>query len=110
MGTAIISAVLGIACIILGCFTAKGKGIALLLLRRKRISEENLIPFGKQYSIALFVFGTAIILFGAVGFFSLQYRSESLIHIASIIGHSGMIGCLVISAGAINKYVRKDRR
>lgn len=100
---------LGAACIILGCFTAKGKAIAQLFLRRKKISEKNLIPFGKRYGLAFIIFGITIILFGVMVFLSVLYDNWDFMRIGKGIGFGGMTALFIISGNAITKYGEQNR-
>ena len=69
----IVTAVVGIICIVIGIFNRKGHLEMLHSYHRERVTEENKLPFGKLVGAGMIVMGSGLIAFGgasAVTFFT----------------------------------------
>ena len=96
--------VIGIICIVLGISHRKGNISALHSYHRKRVTEEDRIPFGKQVGLGTIILGIALILFGILSYLALRLDNN----VCLIIGYSCMIAGLAaglgISFAAMIKY------
>ena len=64
MGEFIIQVVIGLALIVVGIFNMKGNISMLHSYHRKRVKEEDVIPFGKRVGIGSIIIGISIIVAG----------------------------------------------
>ena len=58
----IVSALVGIVCIVLGVSNMKGNISSLHSYHRNRVSEEDRIPFGKKVGLGTIIIGVGIIM------------------------------------------------
>ena len=61
--------VLGILIIILGVSNMKGNISTIHSYHRKRVSEENKMPFARKIGLGTIIIGVGITVFGAISFF-----------------------------------------
>ena len=90
MGEFIIQIIIGIVLIVVGIFNIKGKISLLHSYHRKRVKEEDVIPFGKKVGIGSIIIGISIIIAGV--FTVLNYARISNV----ILGIGLIIGCILI--------------
>ena len=100
----IILAVLGIVCIVIGVLNTKGNISMLHAHHRKRVSEENIRPFGKMVGAGTIIIGVGFILGGI--FFALSELLQSGVYstVGGVILIVGVVVGLVISFAAMFKY------
>lgn len=87
--------VLGIVCIIIGITHRKGNISLLHYYHRKRVSEEDRVPFGKIVGLGTIIIGIALISMGCLSFLtkSLQESVYSIIgSVVLIVGLSAGLG------------------
>ena len=100
----IFSALIGVVCIVLGISNMNGNISSIHSYHRQRVSEENILPFGRLVGLGTIIVGAGII------FFSIMSTISELvtIPILSIIGIAVMfIGIFVglgVSIYAMKKY------
>ena len=58
----IVTAIVGIICIIIGVFNIKGNVSMIHSYHYHRVSKENLLPFGKLVGIGMIIIGISIII------------------------------------------------
>ena len=104
MGALLTPAIVGIICIIIGISNRKGNIDALHSYHRKRVTEENRIPFGKTVGLGTLICGASLVLFGALTFVSERIQSNILIVISSALLIIGLIAGLGISFYGMIKY------
>ena len=63
---AIVTAIVGIVCIVLGFSNRKGNINSLHSYHRERVSEEDRLPFGKAVGLGTIIIGVALIVNGAL--------------------------------------------
>ena len=100
----IVSALVGIECIVLGVSNMKGNISSLHLYHRNRVSEEDRIPFGKKVGLGTIIIGVGIIMFSALPVVTLYTDNEVFTLIGTGILIAGIIVGLVISFKAMIKY------
>ena len=86
MGEFIIQIIIGIVLIVVGIFNMKGKISLLHSYHRKRVKEEDVIPFGKKVGIGSIIIGIAIIIAGIFSILNHTYISNVILGIGLIIG------------------------
>ena len=81
--------VLGILIIILGVSNMKGNISTIHSYHRKRVSEENKMPFARKIGLGTIIIGIGITVFGAISFFEneiLTLLSTIILIISIVIG------------------------
>ena len=104
METMLSTVVIGIICIIIGISNRKGNISTLHSYHRKRVTEENRIPFGKQVGLGMIVIGIALILFGILSYLALRLDNNLFLTVGFAIMIVGMAAGLGISFAAMIKY------
>ena len=104
MADFIVAFILGIIIIILGISNMMGNLNTLHSYHRKRVSEEDRLPFGKKVGLGTVICGSSLSVFGI--FQAVTYFSEKPIFtiIGSVILVAGLITGLVIIFAAMKKY------
>ena len=100
----IVSALVGIVCIVLGVSNMKGNISSLHSYHRNRVPEEDRIPFGKKVGLGTIIIGVGIIMFSALSVVTLYTDNEVFTLIGTGILIAGIIVGLVISFKAMIKY------
>ena len=100
----IVSALVGIVCIVLGVSNMKGNISSLHSYHRNSVSEEDRIPFGKKVGLGTIIIGVGIIMFSALSVVTLYTDNEVFTLIGTGILIAGIIVGLVISSKAMIKY------
>ena len=100
----IVSALVGIVCIVLGVSNMKGSISSLHSYHRNRVSEEDRIPFGKKVGLGTIIIGVGIIMFSALSVVTLYTDNEVFTLIGTGILIAGILVGLVISFKAMIKY------
>ena len=100
----ILSAILGVVCIVIGVLNRKGNISMLHAYHRKRVSEEDRLPFGKIVGLGMIIIGIGLI-FAPVLFFLATYLQENIYSIAGniVLGIGFAVG-LIINFYAMKKY------
>ena len=104
MAASITTLLVGIICIILGISNMRGNISSLHSYHRHRVSEEDVLPFGRKVGLGTIILGAGVIAFGLLSAVTFYTANTLFISIGSAI----MIVCiaigLVISLSAIIKY------
>ena len=100
----IVTALVGVVCIVLGISNIKGNISSLHSYHRNRVSEEDRIPFGRKVGLGTIIVGVAIILFSGLSAVTLYTNNDLFILIGAGILIAGIIVGLVISFKAMIKY------
>jgi len=100
----IVTALVGVVCIVLGISNMKGNISSLHSYHRSRVSEADRIPFGKKVGIGTIIIGVAIIVFSGLSAVTLYTDNEMFTLIGTGILIAGIIVGLVISFKAMIKY------
>ena len=104
MAEGIFSALVGLACIILGMVNRTGNISSLHSYHRKRVSEEDRVPFGKLVGLGMIIIGASLILNGAAACAAILLSNELYIFIGSGVMGVGLVAGLGISFFAMKKY------
>ena len=89
MDSFIASFAVGIVCIVIGISNMKGKLSALHSYHRKRVYEENLLPFGKKVGLGMIIAGVTFSVYGIfsmIADFTVNPLFESIGNILRIVG------------------------
>lgn len=92
--------VLGILIIILGISNMKGNISTVHFYHRKRVTEENKMPFARKIGLGTIIIGVGITVFGIFSFF----ENDFLILLASILLIISMVIGMGLSFYAMIKY------
>ena len=100
----IVTALIGVICIVLGISHRKGNISSLHSYHRNRVSEEDRIPFGKKVGLGTIIIGAAIIAFSGFSAVTLYTDNEVFTLIGTGVLIAGLVVGLVISFRAMIKY------
>ena len=100
----IFTVILGIVCIFIGILNRKGNISTLHSYHRKRVSEEDRLPFGKMIGIGTIIIGASLILMGTLSFIAESTEQNLYNIIGSVLLIAGLVVGFVISFYAMIKY------
>lgn len=100
----IFSAILGVIFIVIGVLNRKGNISSLHSYHRKRVSEEDRLPFGKIVGLGTIIIGCAMIIFSCLSFAANILQKELYVIIGSIVLIVGLAVGLGLSFYGMNKY------
>ena len=104
MKTLIPAIILGIILIVIGILNTRGNISALHSYHRKRVSEEDILPFGKLVGIGNIIIGIAIMIYGGMIYVSELTVNPILDTVANVLLIAGLVIGLGISFYAMKKY------
>ena len=104
MGSAIASIVVGVICIMIGIRNTKGDLASIHGYHRKRVTEENKLPFGKLVGSGTIIIGVSIILFGLLLQAAILLENKMFEMIGIIVFVAGLVVGLGMSFYAMIKY------
>ena len=99
-----LSAFVGLICIVLGIFNRKGRIESLHSYHRKRVSEEDRIPFGKMVGNGMIITGASIIGFSGLSIATALTENALFTVIGAVIMTVGVIVGFILAFGAMMKY------
>lgn len=100
----IVAFLVGIICIVLGILNTKGNISSLHEYHRKRVSEEDRVPFGKQVGLGTMIVGSGIIVFSVLSTVTLYTEKDIFISIGTVLLIGAILIGLAISFRAMMKY------
>ena len=100
----LITAVIGIVCSSIGISNRKGNISLLHSYHRKRVSEEDRIPFGKMVGLGMIIVGIAMILGGGLNFAAVSLQNDLFSILGTVVMIAGLASGLGISFYAMQKY------
>ena len=104
MPEAVITAILGIVCVLLGIFNMRGHISTLHSYHRHRVSEENRLPFGRLVGLGTVIIGASLIVFAAFSAIRIMTQNALFTVIGTVILTVGLVVGFVISFYAMKKY------
>ena len=104
MGMAIGTVIVGIFISILGFFNMKGKISSLRRYYRRRIPEENRLPFLRLIGLRTIICGVSLVVFGCLSYAAMKTQIEHFTIIGTMIFVIGLVVELALSLYAIIKY------
>ncbi len=104
MTETIITFLIGILFIVIGISNTKGNISTLHSYHRKRVSEEDRIPFGKEVGRGMMIVGAAIIVFSALSAAAAYLENRAFYIVGIVILIAGLIVGLGFAFHAMFKY------
>ena len=98
--------IVGIICIVLGILNTQGNISTLHSYHRKRVTEEDRIPFGKRVGLGTIIIGASFIIFSAFSFLNNTLANNVCMIVGCIILALGLVAGLAITFHAMIKYNR----
>ena len=100
----IVSAIIGVICIIIGISNRKGNISMLHSYHRERVSEEDKVPFGKAVGLGMIIIGAALIVMGVLMTLASVMQQGIYAIIGTVAMIVGLAAGLGISFYAMIKY------
>ena len=104
MAEGIFSALVGLACIILGMVNRTGNISSLHSYHRKRVSEEDRLPFGRLVGIGTVIIGASLTVFGALSAVKEMTQNAVFTVIGTVLLTVGLVVGFSITFYAMKKY------
>ena len=96
--------IVGIVCIILGITNMRGNISTLHSYHRNRVSEENILPFGRLVGLGTIIIGISIVICGVFSILSLHLEKQIFLTVGMVLMGLGIVVGIVISFYAMKKY------
>lgn len=104
MGAVIGPIILGVFISILGFSNMKGNISSVHWYHRKRITEENRLPFGRMIGLGTIICGVSLVVFGGFSFVAEKTQIDIFTIIGAVIVVVGFVIGLALSLYAMIKY------
>ena len=104
MTSYVVSFFVGVICIALGISNMKGNISSLHSYHRNRVSQEDILPFGKQVGLGTIIIGVGVILFSILSIVTLYTENKIFGLIGIVFLIVAIVVGLVISFRAMIKY------
>ena len=92
----IFSIIVGFVCIIIGILNRKGNISLLHSYHKKRVSEEDRLPFGKMIGLGTIIVGIALIIMGVLSFVAISLQESIYSKIGTVVLIAGLVAGLGI--------------
>ena len=100
----IITAIIGVVCIVIGIINRKGNISTLHSYHRNRVSEKDRLPFGKMVGLGMIIIGVSMIIMGALSFMATILKNNVYMTLGSAALIVGLVIGLGITFYAMIKY------
>ncbi len=100
----IVLVIIGMVCIALGMANRKGNIASLHYYHRKRVSEEDRIPFGKLVGSGMIIIGVAVIVSVGLSYMAVILQQDIYATIGEVITIVGLVIGLGLNFYAMIKY------
>ena len=100
----IVTAIIGVVCIVLGIINRNGNISTLHSYHRNRVSEKDRIPFGKTVGLGMIIIGISMIIMGALSFMATILQNNVYLNLGTAALIVGLVIGLGISFYAMMKY------
>lgn len=97
-------AIIGVICIFIGISNAKGNISSLHSYHRKRVSEEDVLPFGKKVGLGMIIIGISIIINSALNVVTFITENDIFMNVGLVIMVAGMVVAFGFIFYAMIKY------
>ena len=94
----------GIACILLGISNMRGNISTIHEYHRKRVTEENRLPFGKMVGLGTILVGFGIVFFGVLSMISEWTQMQLVMWIGIALMAAGFAAGISVSFYEMFKY------
>ena len=108
MDKLIVTAIIGIVLIIIGILNIKGNISTLHIYHRKRVSQQDVKPFGRLVGTGTIICGIAIATMGVLSYFSQTACNHTLETVGMVLLCSGLaigIGIMIFAMIKYNKGI-----
>ena len=96
--------VVGLMCIVIGILNTKGNVSMLHSYHRKRVKEEDVIPFGKLVGLGMIVIGAAVIAGGVLSMVAINTENKAWDIVSYVVIGIGLAVGLGFAFYAMKKY------
>ena len=100
----IVSVIIGIVLIFIGILNRKGNISLLHSYHRKRVSEADILPFGKMIGLGTIIIGAGLIIGGGLSLVALYLGQEIYTYISYAVLGVGFVSGMGIIFYAMFKY------
>ena len=100
----IVTAIIGVICIFIGISHRKGNISLLHSYHRKRVSEEDKLPFGRMVGLGVIIVGISLILMAVMSFMATAFENPIYNVIGTVVLTVGLVIGLGIIFFAMIKY------
>lgn len=100
----VVTFIIGIVCIAIGISNTEGNISTLHSYHRKRVSEEDRLPFGKEVGCGMIIVGIAIMIYSAFSIAAIHFDARLYSVIGIVIFVIGLIIGLGFAFHAMFKY------
>jgi hypothetical protein len=104
MFESIITALIGVVCIILGAINMSGNISTLHSYHRKRVSDKDRIPFGKTVGFGTILCGVGIVLMGVFSAVNFYTKNQLHLTVGIVCMCVGVVVGIAISFYGMIKY------
>ena len=104
MWTMLFPILAGVACVLLGASNMRGNISTIHEYHRKRVAEEDKLPFGKRVGLGTVIIGMAIIIFGILSAIAIKTEINMFLWVGMGIMAVGFATGITISFAAMIKY------
>ena len=94
----------GVACILLGISNRMGNISTIHEYHRKRVTEQDRIPFGKQVGLGTMVVGIGIVVFGILSIIAIKTEQNLFLWTGTAVMAVGFVVGIAVSFAAMIKY------
>lgn len=100
----IATVIIGVIIIIIGIINRKGNVSMLHSYHRKRVSDDDMLPFGKMVGLGMIIIGIGLIITGGLLFASTLLKEDIYSTLATAISIVGLVIGSIIAFYAMIKY------
>ena len=100
----IFSGIIGIVCILFGISNMRGNISSLHSYHRQRVSEEDILPFGRLVGLGTVIIGATTLIFSVLAALTLIYERQLYVTVGYSIMFTGTAIGAVILFYAMKKY------
>ena len=104
MGGFVVSFIVGIVCIVIGISNMRGNISSLHSYHRGRVTEEDILPFGRLVGMGTIIVGAAIMLFSALSALAVALGNDVYTVIGTVVMIVGIIAGLGVAFYGMKKY------
>ena len=94
----------GILCVVLGLINMSGNISSIHSYHRKRVSPENILPFGKMVGLGTVIMGVGIILFSIFSAITFCTDNDTFVLIGTVVMIASFVVGMALSFYAMKKY------
>ena len=104
MAVFVVSFLVGVICIVLGASNMRGNISSLHEYHRRRVSEEDRIPFGKRVGLGTILIGVGIMVFSVLSGITVYTDKEIFTVIGTALLIISIVAGMILSLSAMMRY------